>query len=351
LISIPPWNHPSYPTPYYSVNSIKNGSFDPANRVRQNHGGQIDAGISQPKINVMARNLPLFRSYHKYRNFKSATVELISQLYHLEDRLNNPIDQSIYFRWARNNYWRDYYWMADLYNNLAEDFNRHSNNELLEQLDDQRKQFRLIVPNVKPFSERDILRQSILARVKQYEDYLQIKAVTSFLPSWKILKTDNDLLSKLLKINVTSHPTIIADEINQITQSHNRIAKLIISTLEFEYKLSHPEDQLEYLPWAMRNNEMYHIWSTCDYDSLKEEFNGMTVDDLVFEIGDTESVLRDKIPSVTPLFARAFMRSACISRINKYNDYLQVKSITDELPSWEDLKSDHDLLTAILNTD
>lgn len=142
----------------------------------------------------------------------------------------------------------------------------------------------------------------------------------------------------------------INDVIKHITPSHNRVAKLILSTLELEKKLANPEEQSIYFRWAMRNNKKHYRWSITDYDALRNEFNQWSVDKLIAEKEEAEFILREKIPSVTPLFARAMMRGACINRIHKYNDYLTVKSITTTLPTWEDLKKDTDLLTEILET-
>lgn len=148
---------------------------------------------------------------------------------------------------------------------------------------------------------------------------------------------------------VMSRPISITDIIDHITPSHNRISKFIMSTLELEHKLAHPDEQSEYFRWAMRNNGKHYRRSTDDYHRLRQEFNDYTVDALIAEKEEAEFILREKIPSAHPLFARAIMRGACINRIHKYNDYLSVKSITPTLPSWEDLKNDTDLITAILD--
>lgn len=145
-----------------------------------------------------------------------------------------------------------------------------------------------------------------------------------------------------------SRPISITDVINHITPSHNRIAKFIMSTLKLEEKLAHPEKQSVYFRWAMRNNEKYHRWTTDDYVKLREEFNEWSIDDLIAAKEEEKRVLREKVPTISPRFSKAFMRGACISRINKYNDYLSVKSITVTLPPWEDLKDDPELLRRIL---
>lgn len=148
---------------------------------------------------------------------------------------------------------------------------------------------------------------------------------------------------------VMSRPINITDFIQHITPSHNRVSKFILSSLELEVKLSYPEEQSEYFRWGLKNHKKYHRWTIDDYHELREEFNGLTVDRLIAAKEEAENILLEKIPSVHPLFARAFMRGATMNLISKYEDYLQMKPITNELPSWEELKDDSELLESILS--
>jgi hypothetical protein len=133
-----------------------------------------------------------------------------------------------------------------------------------------------------------------------------------------------------------------------VVGSHYGIRDLILDMLVLDEKLQDVENQSVYFRWAVEANRERLVRLIKRYEGLRKEYNRMAVDDLLELIKKEEEFV---IPSSFPLHGKQILKSRQLHLINKYRDYLSLKSEVPELPAFDDLKRDESLIEKTLATD
>jgi hypothetical protein len=128
----------------------------------------------------------------------------------------------------------------------------------------------------------------------------------------------------------------------------NSISQLINSILVLEERLSNPHQQSEYFQWASESYLKRLSALQKQYEVTRLEYNENTIEGMLYALEIEEKHLQEVVPNLTPIFARVLVRNATIGRINKLNDYVQMKSTIEQLPPLEELRDDIDLLLKLL---
>ena len=68
------------------------------------------------------------------------------------------------------------------------------------------------------------------------------------------------------------------------------------------------------------------------YDSLRQEFNNMSTDELVIAVAENKMYLRAK-SGLRPLIARSIVQHVTLDRVAKTTEFITLKSFTDVLRS------------------
>ena len=136
--------------------------------------------------------------------------------------------------------------------------------------------------------------------------------------------------------------------IPSLVPQQNLIAKIISDLLILQEKLKHPERQSEYFRWGLQSNIERCKALACEYEQTRQEFNAMTIDDMLGIRSEQEIFLEERIPGMFPIFVRMIMYSKGKIIIRKMEDYLQLRSMVRQLPKWDELKEDKKLLEVLL---
>lgn len=118
-----------------------------------------------------------------------------------------------------------------------------------------------------------------------------------------------------------------------ILPSTNFISKLITEILLLEEKLTCPDEQSEYFLWGIESQIVRLSELKKDYEGVRAEYNKMTVDELLLACTEKQTFLREVVHGIHPIFARIIMNGSTQSTIRKLNDYFQMKSRVEKLPS------------------
>ena len=126
------------------------------------------------------------------------------------------------------------------------------------------------------------------------------------------------------------------------------IAGLLSDILILEERLKAPDDQSEYFRWSLESHFHHLAELLVEYDRIRGEFNRYTPSHFRNEINAQDQRIQAHV-HLTPLIARAMVRSRAQRVILEMEDMIALKSITDYLPTVSELKNEPELLEALLS--
>ena len=132
--------------------------------------------------------------------------------------------------------------------------------------------------------------------------------------------------------------------------TRGKIAQLVSNILILEQQLNSVEKQSTYFRWAWDSHRKRHTDLLDQYESVRQEFNETSLDELVTDVANNKEYLRQK-SNMQPLIARSLVRHFTLDRISKTTEFITLKSFTDVLPEFKVMREDAEILRDILPAD
>ena len=125
-------------------------------------------------------------------------------------------------------------------------------------------------------------------------------------------------------------------------------SKIIYDILILEEKINCPSSQSEYFRMGMDMHQMRLEGMKGYYYYVRSFFNETSVETLQKQLDILEEYIKEKEPINPKLSHFRITANDAKKKIEQFQDYIQLKLITDELPTLDDLKDDNDLLLRLL---
>jgi len=122
------------------------------------------------------------------------------------------------------------------------------------------------------------------------------------------------------------------------------IASLILDILVLKRRLQTPEDQSEYFRMGSQGHARRLTQLMSQYNTVKDDFNSMTVDDIIELRGEICEKNHRVLVKSMPVIARLIIERTRERNMERLEEYVHVKSFRDELPMVEVLGDDPELV-------
>jgi hypothetical protein len=144
---------------------------------------------------------------------------------------------------------------------------------------------------------------------------------------------------------------IVADVFDAIRPRHSfsELSELVSEILILEDRLSKQEDQTEYFRWGAQNHRNRLRELKRRYEKFRYRFNAYDTDDFLDEYNSRKSFLRDVVPAIDNPNIRYVARTDSVEIIAEVEDMLKLKGITSKLPEFDELKTQPEVILAILD--
>ncbi len=128
-----------------------------------------------------------------YTDFRKILTDILV----LEEKIKNPVSQSIYFHWGMEMHRKKLFVMKDYFEMNRNLLNAYPTQFLNEELDAGQQFLDNWLPLFDPEMELSI-RKKAEARIAQLKDFVRIREKTEFLPSVDELRNNPDLLASII---------------------------------------------------------------------------------------------------------------------------------------------------------
>jgi hypothetical protein len=128
------------------------------------------------------------------------------------------------------------------------------------------------------------------------------------------------------------------------------IADLISDILTLKEKLDHPQEQSEYFRWGLDSSKMRLKQLIAQYTSMKDEYNSLTLDDMITLHATEKEKLHIVMSTSYPIFIKIILRNSAQNRIHFLSEFLRIRSTVDQLPEVIELERNKNMLAQVFDS-
>jgi len=152
--------------------------------------------IVKSKSNAMGYKSRLRHAYYHPKGYTNLST-IILDILALEEKIKSLMSQSTYFRWSIDLQLKRLEGMTKYFEMSRFFLNDTMMETLLEDLDAGNQFIELCVPHLEPEIAVEMKRKAEI-KLQQIRDFIRIKQITDCLPPIPVLKSDPELLAKII---------------------------------------------------------------------------------------------------------------------------------------------------------